>query len=43
MHYFGYKLHAIYSSIGVIYDMDLSQANVHGINYLNDIKGALDQ
>ena len=42
MHYFGYKLHAVCSSQGIIYDMDMSQANVHDINYLNDLKGNLN-
>lgn len=41
MHYFGYKLHAVCSSSGVIYDMDLSQANIHDIHYLNDLKISL--
>lgn len=37
-HYFGYKLHAICTTSGVFTDFDLSQASVHDIHYLKDIK-----
>lgn len=37
-HYYGYKLHAICTMDGVFTDFDLSQASVHDIHYLKDIK-----
>ena len=36
--YYGYKIHAVCSAQGVIESMDISQASVHDINYLKDIK-----
>lgn len=36
--YFGYKLHAVYTIDGIITDFDLSQASMHDIHYLKDIK-----
>ena len=36
--YYGYKLHAVASINGVIHSFDLTQASVHDIRYLNDIK-----
>lgn len=40
-HYYGYKLHAVCSTQGVIESMDISPASVHDINYLKDIKHQL--
>lgn len=40
-HYFGYKLHCVCTSSGVIIRYDLSPAHHHDINYLNDIKDEL--
>lgn len=37
-HYYGYKLHAICTIDGVFTDFDLTQASVHDIHYLKDIK-----
>ena len=34
-YYYGYKLHAV---CGVIHSYDITKANVHDINYLNDVK-----
>lgn len=36
--YYGYKLHAVCTVDGVFTDFDLSQASVHDIHYLKDIK-----
>jgi len=36
--YYGYKLHAVCTIDGVLTDFDLSQASVHDIHYLKDIK-----
>jgi len=36
--YYGYKLHAICNIEGIFTDFDLSQASVHDIHYLKDIK-----
>lgn len=36
--YFGYKLHAVCDKNGIFHSFDFSPANVHDINYLNDIK-----
>lgn len=36
--YYGYKLHALCTVDGVFTDFDLSQASVHDIHYLKDIK-----
>ena len=36
--YYGYKLHAVCSIEGVFTDFNLSQASVHDIHYLKDIK-----
>ena len=37
-HYYGYKLHAICSIDGVFINFDLTQASIHDIHYLKDIK-----
>ena len=37
-YYFGYKLHAVCGLNGVIHSYDLTQASVHDIKYLNDVK-----
>jgi len=39
--YFGYKLHAVCDKNGVFHSFDFTPANVHDVNYLNDIKGNL--
>lgn len=36
--YYGYKLHAVCTLDGVFTDFDLSQASIHDIHYLKDIK-----
>lgn len=36
--YFGYKLHAVCNKNGIFHSFDFSPANVHDVNYLNDIK-----
>ena len=36
--YFGYKLHAVCDKNGIFHPFDLSPANVHDVNYLNDVK-----
>ena len=36
--YYGYKLHAVCNVDGVFSDFDLTQASVHDIHYLKDIK-----
>ena len=36
--YFGYKLHAVCDKNGIFHSFDFSHANVHDVNYLNDIK-----
>jgi len=38
LHYYGYKLHTVCNVDGVFSDFDLTQASVHDINYLKDIK-----
>lgn len=38
MFYYGYKLHALCGTSGVIHSFDMTAANVHDINYLNDLK-----
>ena len=40
-HYFGYKLHGICTFEGVFTSIDLTKANVHDVNYLQDVKIAL--
>ena len=37
-HYFGYKLHAVCDSNGIIHSFDFTPANVHDIKYLQDVK-----
>lgn len=37
-HYYGYKLHAVCSSTGVFSSFELTQASVHDIHYLKNIK-----
>lgn len=39
--YFGYKLHCVCSTNGVIVRYDLSQAHHYDIKYLNDVKDEL--
>ncbi len=36
--YLGYKLHAVCDKNGIVHSYDFSPANVHDVNYLNDIK-----
>ena len=36
--YFGYKLHAVCDKNGIFHSYDFSPANIHDVNYLNDIK-----
>ncbi len=36
--YFGYKLHAVCDKNGIFHSYDFSPANVHDVNYLNDVK-----
>ena len=38
MKFYGYKLHSVCSSAGVIQSFDLTPASVHDIHYLNDVK-----
>lgn len=38
MHYFGFKLHLVCDENGVFHSFDLTPANVHDVNYLNDVK-----
>lgn len=40
--YYGYKLHAVCSVVGVFHSIDLSPASVHDIHYLKDIKAQLN-
>ncbi|WP_338027486.1 IS982 family transposase [Colwellia maritima] len=42
LHYFGYKIHAVYTVQGVIKTFDISKTSVHDINYLNDVKHQLN-
>ena len=37
-YYYGYKLHGLTGTSGVFHSYDITAANVHDINYLNDIK-----
>lgn len=37
-HYFGYKLYAVCTTSGVFKAFDTTQASVHDIHYLNDVK-----
>jgi len=36
LYYYGYKLHAICGISGVIHSYDMTAANVHDLQYLND-------
>ncbi len=38
MYYYGYKLHALCGTTGVIHSYDMTAANVHDIHYLKDIQ-----
>ena len=38
MHYYGYKLHALCGTTGVIHSYDMTAANVHDIHYLKDLQ-----
>ena len=38
MHYFGYKLHALCATTGVIHSYDMTPANVHDLHFLKDIQ-----
>ena len=40
-HYFGFKLHAVCTSRGLIKMFDISRASVHDIHYLHDVQTAL--
>lgn len=40
--YFGFKLHAVCTSSGLIKMFDISKASVHDIHYLNDISSQLN-
>ena len=42
LHYFGYKIHAVFTVQGVIKIFDISKISVHDINYLNDVKHQLN-
>lgn len=37
-YYYGYKLHAVCNTQGVFQAFDITQASVHDIHYLNDVK-----
>jgi len=37
-HYYGYKLHLVCDSEGIIHSFDLTPANVHDVKYLTDVK-----
>lgn len=37
-HYYGYKLHLVCDSDGIIHSFDLTAANVHDVRYLTDVK-----
>ena len=37
-YYYGYKLHAVCGLSGVMHSYDITKANVHDVNYLNDVK-----
>lgn len=39
--YFGYKLHAVCDKNGIFHSFDFTPANVHDVNFLNDIKEIL--
>ena len=39
--YYGYKMHAVCSKIGVFHSLDISPASAHDIHYLKDIKGQM--
>ena len=41
-HYYGYKLHAVYSVNGVFHSLDICPASVHDIHYLNDVEHNLE-
>ncbi len=41
MHFYGYKLHAVCSIVGIFQSIDLSPASVHDIHYLKNIKEQL--
>ncbi len=41
LHFYGYKLYAVCSINGIIQNFDLSEASVHDIHYLRDIKSQL--
>ncbi|MDD7462271.1 MAG: IS982 family transposase, partial [Prevotellaceae bacterium] len=38
MHYYGYKLHALCGTTGVIHSYDMTAANVHDLHYLKNIQ-----
>ena len=40
-HFYGYKLHAVCSVLGVFQSFDLSPASVHDIHFLKDIKNQM--
>lgn len=41
MHYFGYKIHAVCTTQGVLKTFDISKASCHDIHYLNDVQTQL--
>ena len=38
MHCYGYKLHALCGTTGVIHSFDMTAANVHDLHYLKDVR-----
>ena len=38
MYYYGYKLHALCGITGVIHSFDMTAANVHDLQYMNDVR-----
>lgn len=38
IHYYGYKLHALCGTSGVIHSFDMTAANVHDLHYLEDVR-----
>ena len=37
-HYYGYKLHMVCDSDGIVHSFDLTSANIHDVKYLTDVK-----
>ena len=38
IHYYGYKLHALCGTSGVIHSFDMTAANIHDLHYLEDVR-----